>query len=141
MTHSAFNLPHLRRLHRWLTLESWAGASYILGMWLFAGPLAMLLGVAAVVFTPVLVHDLWRLGRWGWLVGFAVVVGVPLAVGVALPGVAPLFRWGAVLVGFYAYTWLLKLAVAEWLRQSEEESLWAREKARWAQEAEVASLP
>lgn len=130
--HPASDLHRLRRLHHWLTLEGWAGVGGLAGFWLPAGPLAALLSAAAVGFTPVLVHALWTLGRRGWLLSFVVLVGGALVASLAMPGVWGALRWAPVLLAFYGYTWALKLAVAEWVRQAEEAVQWQAEKARWA---------
>ena len=143
MTHTASDLPRLQRLHHWLTLEGWAGVSGAAAFWLPYGLVAAGLGIAAVAFTPYLVVTLWRLGRRGWLAAFAGVVGGAVAVAGAWSG-----AWAGVvgllpLLVFYGYTWVLKLAVAEWVRETEETVRWAREKARWeaAASAELAGLP
>lgn len=136
MTSPASGLPHLERLHRWLTLESWAGAVGLAGFWLPVGPLVAVLGLAAVVFTPVLVTRLWRLKQTGWLVGFAVWVGGAALLGLHLSGPWAGLRGALVLVAFYSYAWLLKLAVAEWLRETPEATEWARTKARWDPDAD-----
>ena len=142
MTHSASDLPRLQALHHWLTLEGWAGVGGLIGFWLPTALLAGVLGLAAVVFTPVLVASLWRLRRFGWLAAFGVLVG-----GTALGTLALGAAWGGlggalVLLAFYTYTWVLKLAVAEWVREVEGAIAWARERARWEAEkvAEMAAL-
>lgn len=137
MTPSAVQIPTLRRLHRWLEMERWAGVLIVGGFWLPAGPLVGVLGVGAVVFAPVLIHCLWRLGRRGWLAAFAVVVGGAMIGARALPSEWGALAWGLVLLAFYAYTVALGLVARDWLRQAEEAVEWQREKARWAAEAEA----
>lgn len=140
MPASPSDLPRLQQLHGWLTLESWAGVGGLAGFWLPAAPLAAALGLAAVVFTPLLVHALWRLGRLGWLTAFVVVVGGML-LGTLVLGSARVGLGGAlVLLAFYSFTWVLKLVVAEWVREAEEAALWTREKARWAMDADEVAL-
>lgn len=143
MTHTAFDLPRLRRLHQWLTLESWAGVSCGALYWLPYSLVGSLLGIAAVAFTPILVVHLWALGRRGWLATFVGLMGGLFLLGGALPG-----PWRGLLgllplLGFYVFTWVLKLAVGEWIQEVEEAIRWRIEKARWADEAaaEMAALP
>ncbi len=116
------------------------GVGGVAGFWLPAGLLAGVLGVAAAAFTPVLVRDLWQLGRRGWLTAFVVWVGGAAFAGLAVP--IGIVAFGLVLVAFYSYTWVLKLAVGEWLREAEEAAAWERESARWRAEAaaEAAAL-
>jgi hypothetical protein len=137
---SPSDLPRLRQLHGWLTLESWAGVAGLAGFWLPAAPLAAALGLVAVAFTPLLVHALWHLGRVGWLAAFAVLVGGTMLGMVALGGAGVGLGGALVLLAFYSYTWVLRVAVAEWVREAEEAALWTREKARWAAEAEEVAL-
>ncbi len=143
MTNTAFDLPRLRRLHQWLTLESWAGVSWGALYWLPYRLVASLLGMAAAVFTPVLVVHLWALGRRGWLAAFVGLVGGLFLMSSALPGPWRSLSGLLPLLGVYVFTWVLKLAVAAWIQEIEEAIQWRIEKARWAEEAaaEMAALP
>ena len=142
MTHAHPDSARLGRLLRWLRVERWGGPAYLAGMWLPVGPLTAVLALAAAVFTPVLVRDLWGLRRWGWLGAFAVAVGGALALTSLLPEEWGVVRWGLVLLTYYGYTWVLGLAVAEWAREADESARWRREKAEWDAErdAELAGL-
>lgn len=126
------DLPTLHRLDRWLRPTRWAGTLGAAGYWLPVGALSAVLGALALVFAPVLVHGLWRLRRWGWLAAFGAGVGGALAGGAALAGPWLGLRGASALVAFYALTWALSLAVADWLREAQEDARWAREKARTA---------
>lgn len=94
---------------------------------------AAVLSVAAVVFTPVLVHDLWHLERRGWLGTFGGVVGTPLVAAVLLPGApgaASAMCGLFALLAFYTYTWVLSMAVASWLTEAQEELRFRWQEAR-----------
>lgn len=140
MTPPFHDLPRLERLHRWLTLESWAGVVGLAGFWLPIGPLVAVLSLAAIVFTPMLVANLWGLRRTGWLVGFAVWVGGAAVVGGLLDGPWAGLRGALVLVAFYSYAWVLTLAVAEWWHEATEAAEWARTKAQWQADAGTEGL-
>ena len=112
------DLPTLDRLHAWLRAER---AAPLLGAAAFVVPVGLVAGVltvAAVVFTPMLVLGLWRLGRTGWLAAFAALVGGALAATAFLPDEWGLLRGALVLLAFYVYTWALSMAVAEWRRET-----------------------
>ncbi len=69
MSPAASDLPHLDRLHRWLTLGSGAGVVGLAGCWLLLGLLTMALGVAAVGVTPVLLVAVFS---YAWVLKLAV---------------------------------------------------------------------
>lgn len=129
MTSRASDLHRLQRLHRWLTLEGWAGVGALAGFWLPATLLGGALGLAAVAFLPVLVVSLWRLGRRGWLAALAVVVGGAALAVLGAGGASVALGGAAVLFAFYAFVWALKLTVAEWVREAEEAARWQTERA------------
>lgn len=115
---SPWDLPTLDRLHAWLRAERLASLLGAAAFVVPAGLVALVLAVAAVVFTPVLVHGLWRLRRTGWLAAFAVLVGGALAGTAFLPGEWGMLRGALLLLAFYVYSWALSLAVAEWRRET-----------------------
>lgn len=124
------DLPTLRRLHAWLRAERWTST---LGAAVAVAPVGLVAGalaLAAVVFTPVLVHSLWRLRRVGWLGAFAGLMALALAAGALLPGAWGMMRGALALLAFYAFTWVLSLAAGEWLRETEETARFRRDEAR-----------
>jgi len=114
----------LRELHRWLTYE---GASAGLGGTAFVVPYGIIflaLKVAAVVFTPYLLLRLYQCGRYGWMIAFGLLVGVPAIMALANggPGVGAFVLSILPLFMFYLYTWVLRHCVGEWL----EDLQWRR---------------
>lgn len=115
----------LRRLHHWLTLE---GSSVVLGSFVFFLPFGLVYTVlkwGAILFTPYMVWTLVQCRQYGWVAGFAVVVGIPAVfgffaetttVGGFILSMLPLFM-------FYVYTWVLRHRVGEWM----EELRWKRQ--------------
>ena len=142
MVQPASDLPRLERLHHWLTLESWAGTAGVAGFWLPMAWLSAVLGLAAVAFTPYLVHALWALGRWGWLAAFVVLVGGTATAASTLAGPYSVLAPALTLLVFYVYTWALKWATAGWICETTEAAAWRRTQAQWAAEraAEQAHL-
>jgi hypothetical protein len=117
----------LRRLHRLLTL---GGSSFALGGLAFVLPFGLIFALlrwAAIAFTPYMLWQLLRAGRYGWVIGFAVTVGLPALLGLFSEpdGVAGYLLGVLPLVTFFVYTWVLRHNVAEWL----EELHWKREDA------------
>ena len=139
MTPSPSDLPRLDRLRQWLTAESYAGVGALAVVFLPFQWVIVVLALAAVVFTPILVLNLWALRQTGWLVGFAVWVGGAALILTILSGsLVGGLRSGVVLFAFYSYTWALKLTVSEWCREATEAAVWASTQARWAADAETA---
>lgn len=108
----------LRELHRWLTYEGLSAFVMILAYFpLTFGLLTVVLVGAAILFTPYMLWRLHQCGRHGWIVGFAVTVGIPLMI-VLLVGAGSLAGPLLSLIPlafFYAYTWVLRHTVGEWL--------------------------
>ena len=118
----------LRQLHRWLTLE---GSSFALGsfaLFLPYGLVFTLLKWGAVLFTPYMIWRLFQSKRYAWIVGFAIVVGIPalwvfFRRDTGISDVSGFLLYLLPLITFYAYTWLLRYSVGEWL----EELRWKRQ--------------
>jgi len=108
---------HLQGLNDWLTKELFTGLFVFGGFFFPAGLVALVLGVAAVLFTP---YMLWKLGKaqkTGWIVAFAILVLVPAAT-ILIPDkpfLAQPFLVGYVFVAFYAFCATLRVATANWL--------------------------
>ena len=137
MTHSITDLPRLERLHRWLTLERWAGTMGVAGFWLPVGVLTGAMTIAAVAFAPMMLHALWTLRRRGWVAGFAAVVGGTALATSLLAGLASVLAPVLTLLAFYIYCWVLKLFVSDWARVTTEAAEWRRTQARWAAERDT----
>ena len=128
---TASDLSRIDRLHRWLTLESWAGGLGAVVFWLPAGPIGAFLVAAALAFTPYLIVTLVRLRRWGWLGAFGMWVGGAGVLATFVPSMWSVVAGALILFAFYSYTWALRLAVGGWQRKGTEAATWARERAAW----------
>lgn len=111
----------LRELHRWLTYEGLSGA--LVGF-SFAVPyevVFMVLKGAALLFTPYMLLRLFQLRRYGWIVGFIITVVLPLLLVMLVQpeGVAGILFSAFPLATFYAYTWLLRYSVGEWIEEAD----------------------
>ena len=116
----------LQQLHKLLSYEMKTSFLFLL---VFFGPFMFVLRLAfyaALAVSPYIMWKLYRMGRWRWVVGFLIAVVLPwfLAQG-SVGSIASYFFTLAPLVLFYAYTWVLKLATAEWLEAERGQALLA----------------
>ena len=117
----------LQELHRWLTLEGMTIGFGTFGFFLPMGLIFMLLKWGAIAFTPYMLWRLYQSRRFGWIGAFVLFVGIPagLMLSRSEPGISNIsgyFIYMLPLVTFYAYTWILRYSVGEWL----EELKWKR---------------
>ena len=114
----------LQELHRWLT---WSGGSMTFGGTALILPMGIVVSAltwAAILFTPFLLWKLYQVQKTGWIIGFLVMVGGPLALSFFAEKVSVL---GIILATmpilmFYLYTWTLRHYVGEWI----EEIRWSK---------------
>lgn len=107
----------LRRLYYWLSYHRFTGLLY---GGLFILPWVIILAaliLIAVVFTPYMLFVLYKEGKRGWLIFFAFLVGVPVALAFVSTG-SPIFD--AVLdfmplLAYFFYCYLLRFSVREWI--------------------------
>ena len=107
----------LQQLHRWLTF---GGGSMILGGTGLILPMGIVLIVmtwGAVLFTPFLLWQLYQIKKPQWIIGFLVVVGLPLLGSFFVENVSVfgLILSMMPLSMFYLYTWMLRHYVEEWI--------------------------
>ena len=67
-----------------------------------------------------MICQLFRSRRYGWIVGFALFVGIPAALmllrqDAGIFDISGFFLYMLSLITFYAYTWLLRYSVGEWI--------------------------
>lgn len=109
---------HLLRLQRWLNFEVSTPLLMPVAWFMPVRWVVMGLQVAAVLFVPVLVHTLLRLGAYRWLAGLAVPILMLLFTVLSTkwdnPYVA-VMRGILPLLLFYGYCWLLRHRVERWL--------------------------
>lgn len=115
----------LRELHRWLTWELLSSAGMGGAFFLPASVVFSVVMLAAVAFTPYMLHQLYQLRWFGWLSTFGLVVGLPITMCLitSASGYMGYLIWGGVLVFFFTYTWALRWQVEHRL----EEMSWQRE--------------
>ena len=106
-----------QRLHRWLT---YGGYSFLLwggGFFLPVGPVAYVALGAAIVFVPIMIHDLAATKHWGWIVAWVILVLVPAVLVLLLgpPGQRVLWTALAFLPASYIFFWILRMAVDTWI--------------------------
>lgn len=107
----------LRNLHYWLTRAPMSGVlvfgAFVLEMVIVIVGLCLL----ALGFSVYILRTLVRLGKKGWVITYAVMIGMPFLV-CLIPdetGLAVNALWFIPLALFYFYCWLLRYSVSEWL--------------------------
>jgi hypothetical protein len=111
------DLYKYQRLHRWLT---YGGYSFILwggGFFAPVGLVAYLALGAAIVFVPIMIHDLAATKHWGWIVTWVILVFVPTLLVLVLGPTRQKVLWTALafLPMSYIFFWILRMAVDTWM--------------------------
>ncbi|MEW6196744.1 MAG: hypothetical protein AB1521_16480 [Bacteroidota bacterium] len=103
------------RLQQFLDYELSTILLFILSwFWQFT---LILIVIAAVIFTPFMLKVLFQERKFGWIIFFVLMVGVPLAT-FQLMDLEPAYRFATNLIPlllFYFYCFLLRLAVRDWI--------------------------
>lgn len=114
---SEIDLGQVRRLHQWLSSNRFTifiyGALFILP----TGIVLAILILLAVLFAPYMLFVLYRNGKRGWLIFFAVIVGIPIALAflsTGNPGMDTALHFLPLLT-FYLYCFILHYTVDEWI--------------------------
>jgi len=119
---------HLTRLSKVLNYELSSSVLFLLAfVSVFAIPLLML---AAIVFTPIMLFDLYKSNKKGWIAAFVVIVIVPLLIILIIgmnSGDIKTFLF-IPLAPFYLYTFLLKLSVNERVQELKAREQYEKEK-------------
>ena len=107
----------LRNLHYWVTL---GGSSFIFlpGVRFFDfGLLLMGMGLIAVGFSVYILWSLFGLGKKGWIIAYAIIIGFSLLLALVLSDseIIGTAIWLLPLVMFYFYCWILRYSITEWL--------------------------
>lgn len=127
---SGTNLPQLRRLHYWLSYNRYSIVIFGGGFYLPAEVLMAILIPLAVIFAPYVLYVLYRNHKNGWLVFFAILVGIPTVLAFLSTGnfVLDTGLHFLPLLTFYVYCFLLRLAVDDWISDvSYVDQLWTEE--------------
>ena len=111
------HVPRLRRLYHWLTYNRLTIFLYAGSFFLLPKIILSFLAVLAILFAPYVVFVLYKNGKRGWLLFFAIITGIPtgfafLHTGNSLLDTAlPFFP----LATFYLYCVILRYSVADWI--------------------------
>lgn len=111
----------LRRLYYWLSYHRFTGFLYgglLIVPWVV---ILVALIAAAVVFAPYMLFVLYKEGKRGWLIFFAVLVGGPVALTFIHTGSHPfdVFLDFMPLLAYYFYCYLLRFSVREWISDAD----------------------
>ncbi len=118
--HSHASLQHLKKLHSILNF-SHSGVDFSINVpYLYQITLALIL-VVSMFLTPYVLYLLMRLGKWGWLTFFGILMAMVAGVAWFLKSAEG--PWEAV-AGFFIllfllfYMWLLRMRVNEWIAEA-----------------------
>ncbi|HUI31295.1 MAG TPA: hypothetical protein VLX91_13885 [Candidatus Acidoferrales bacterium] len=117
MPAAGINVPQMQRLYRWLVYKRFTIVIYGLSFW--AGPIivAVVLAMLAILFAPYVLFVLYKNGKRGWLLSFAIIAGIPIAL-TFVPTQSSLihvFLLYQPLLAFYFYCFVLRYSVADWI--------------------------
>lgn len=113
---------NLESLHQWLAYELSSAGLSGLAFLLPYRYVVLLLKLAAFIFTPYMLWRLFKAGRFGWIAGFFITVGLPFLYGQRADptGIITGFLLSILpLITFYLYTWALRLHLSEWLMEAQ----------------------
>jgi hypothetical protein len=124
------DLAQMRRLHYWLSYNRYSIFIYGGGFFLPAVPILLALILLAIVFAPYMLYVLYKNRKHGWLVAFAIMVGIPLPFAFLSTG-SVIIDTGLhflPLLTFYFYCYLLRFSVGEWISDASPiDELWTEE--------------
>lgn len=103
----------IKRLQKWLDYE--LSTSVLLILQYVHGIAFVFAVIASVIFTPIMLKSLLDEERYGWMIFFAIIVGLPitfllLVVNSTWFDIVMYIPLGA----FYFYCFLLRLAIKDW---------------------------
>lgn len=107
----------LRNLHYWLTFGGISGILISI-VALFQLVLTLIgLSLTATGFSVYILRTLIGLGKKGWVLTYAIIIGIPflLALILSQSEIIGIAIWFFPLIMFYFYCWLLRYSVTEWL--------------------------
>jgi hypothetical protein len=108
---------HLKRLNYYLNFEISSVAFYLLFLFLSSTITIIILGSAALIFTPYMLFVLFKEKKTGWLVSFFVVVILPLIAGMLFysPEVKSILLPNVTFGTFFLYCFSLKMSTRDWV--------------------------
>lgn len=111
------DVDQMRRLHYWLSYNRYSIFIYGGGFFLPVIPILIVLIVLAVVFAPYMLYVLYTNRKRGWIITFAIMVGIPVPFAF-LSTSSIIIDTGLhflPLLTFYFYCYLLRFSVGEWI--------------------------
>ena len=113
----------LNNLHYWITYSG-LSCALIAIVALFSLDITLIgMIIVAVGFSVYIIQSLIRLEKKGWVIGYAIFIGIPsiLALILSQSEIIGLSIWFFPLVMFYIYCWILRYTITEWLTDLKEE--------------------
>lgn len=105
---------NIERLQKWLNYE--LSSSVLMILYLFSHLAIFIMGIAAILFIPLLLSVLFAERKYGWILFFIIFVAGP-AVFILTLDIAPgyMFILQALSVAlFYFYCFILKMVISDW---------------------------
>ncbi len=127
---SDFEPVELKRLHRWLSYNRYTIFIYGGGFFIPGLDILFVLTVLAIAITPYTLYVLYRNHKRGWLLFFAIMVGIPTVLAFMSTGnvILDTGLHFLPLLAFYAYCFLLRVAVDDWISEASPVTrLWVQE--------------
>ncbi len=128
---------NLTRLSKYLNYEIAGSVLFLFSF--FAGFLIFFLIVAALVFTPFMLYELYKENKNGWIVFFFILIVVPFILSIIFHlTVSFVFPWYLIVLAlFYFYCFLLRIEVNNWMRERRSKLQYIIEKQKRQIETEV----
>ncbi|HEY9166744.1 MAG TPA: hypothetical protein VIS48_11340 [Candidatus Kryptonia bacterium] len=111
----------MSRLHYWLSYNRYTillyGGGFVIPRGVFIPVSIIILTILAVTFAPYMLYVLYKNHNRGWIISFVVVVGIPTVLAFLSTGnvILDTGLHYLPLLMFYAYCFVLRLAVGEWI--------------------------
>jgi len=113
----------LQKLYRLLTYES--STIYLLAAIPFVGMAIMMviLSTVNIIFVPFMIKTLYQVRKLGWLTTFLLITLVPLTLAIIFKGnlIAYTIFSSFEMLNFFAYCWIFKFVVKDWLDEFAED--------------------
>lgn len=120
----------LKNLRMWATRAPLSGILIFAAVFFDMTEVLFTLCALAIGFSVYILQSLIRLGRKGWAIAYAIVIGLPflLLLGSDVPDMMVYALWFVPLVIFYLYCWVLRFAISEWLSDLGDEQAFIPER-------------
>jgi hypothetical protein len=107
----------LRSLRHWLGLSGMSGVLIISAAVVQLANALIALCLIAIGFSFYILRSLIELKRKGWAIAYGITIGIPFVIALVLSGseTVGVAIWFFPLAMFYAYCWLLRYSIIDWL--------------------------